>query len=60
MSAPINDTWLSGKPYYCKLCGVGMGEYMACEEPDCELESEETAQVRLTKARGAVPKGDAQ
>ena len=47
---PINDTWLSGKPFYCKLCGAGMGEYMACELPDCELESEADAQQRLARA----------
>src|SRR5262245_24499612 len=39
--------WLSGEPYYCKLCGAGGGEYMACEMPDCELESKEEAMTRL-------------
>lgn len=38
-----------GEPYYCKTCGFGIGEYFACEEPDCELESVEDAQAR--KAR---------
>lgn len=38
--------YLNGKPYYCKTCGLGLAEYMACEEDDCELESEEEAQKR--------------
>lgn len=53
---PLNDTWLSGKPYYCKICGLGMGEYMACEEPDCELESERDAQLRLDQASPKDPR----
>ena len=48
--APINDSWLSGKPYYCRECGLGYGEFLACEEPDCLLESHEDAQDRLRKA----------
>lgn len=47
---PINDTWLSGKPYYCALCGLGYGEFMACEEVDCRLETEAKAQARLRAA----------
>lgn len=35
-----------GSPYYCKLCGKGWAEYNACEETDCELESETTARSR--------------
>ncbi len=35
-----------GHPFYCKICGVGFAEYMACEETDCELESEQTAKSR--------------
>lgn len=38
--------YLDGKPYYCALCGLGFDEFMACEEPDCKLESEEEAQER--------------
>jgi hypothetical protein len=38
-----------GKPYYCALCGLGLAEYIACEEPGCELETAETA---LNRARG--------
>lgn len=44
---PVNDTWLSGRPFYCRLCGAGYGEYIACEMPDCSLESVEDAQERL-------------
>lgn len=35
-----------GKPYYCSLCGLGYSEMLACEEPDCQPESEETAKLR--------------
>lgn len=52
---PVNDTWLSGKPYYCEVCGLGMGEYMACEEVACCLESAESAQKRLAKERRKLP-----
>jgi hypothetical protein len=40
-----------GKPFYCKLCGCGFGEYLACEMPDCELESEKDAEKRLGKRK---------
>ena len=36
----------NGRPYYCVKCGLGFQEYMACELPDCELESEASAEVR--------------
>lgn len=39
-----------GKPYYCRLCGGGFGEYIACEMPDCELESETEARKRRAKS----------
>lgn len=35
-----------GKPYYCEVCGLGLSEFMACEEPDCKLEDSATAQLR--------------
>lgn len=35
-----------GKPFYCAVCGMGWGEYGACEEPDCELETQEAASKR--------------
>ena len=44
-----------GKPYYCALCGAGFGEYMACEMPDCELESEQEAQDRAAHHAGDGP-----
>jgi hypothetical protein len=43
-----------GNPYYCTTCGAGFDEFMACEMPDCELESKQTAkqrQRRLLKAK---------
>lgn len=36
-----------GRPYYCTLCGCGFGEFLACEEGDCELESDAEAWKRL-------------
>jgi hypothetical protein len=47
---PLNDTYLSGRPYYCDLCGAGYAEYIACEMPDCMLESVDAARARLVKA----------
>lgn len=35
-----------GKPFYCVKCKMGFGEYMACELPDCKLESEASAEMR--------------
>lgn len=44
-----------GKPFYCIKCRLGYGEYLACELPDCKLESEASAEARaaLSKATGA-------
>ena len=42
--------WLSGKPYYCKACGLGGGEVMACEDGGCEMESEAEAVARQEAA----------
>jgi hypothetical protein len=41
--------WKDGKPYYCVACGLGWGEFIACEEVDCELESEVEAQKRAAE-----------
>lgn len=41
-----------GRPYYCKTCGAGFGEFVACEDPDCELEPESAAVSRsLTRSQ---------
>lgn len=48
-----------GKPYYCALCGLGIDEFMACEEPDCKLEPEEKAQQRAkTKPTSTRRRGE--
>jgi hypothetical protein len=39
-----------GKPFYCALCGLGFGEMMACEEPDCQPETEAAAKARQKAA----------
>lgn len=49
------DPWLSGEPYYCVLCGAGGGEFMACEMPDCKLESKAAAQKRRRAALASHP-----
>jgi hypothetical protein len=45
----FDRTPYNGRPYYCKTCGMGFAEYMACEEPNCELESEAEAITRKEK-----------
>ena len=38
---------------FCKTCGLWFGEFMACEEMDCELETSEEAWERIQrKAKG--------
>lgn len=32
---------------FCKTCGLWFGEFMACEEMDCELETSEEAARRI-------------
>jgi hypothetical protein len=44
--SPYDRHTYDGRPFYCADCGVGWGEFMACEEPDCRLESEAEAQRR--------------
>ena len=36
-----------GQPFYCEVCGAGWGEFIACEMPDCSLETVEEAETRL-------------
>src|SRR5688500_2390241 len=48
-----------GKPFYCKTCGLGWNEYGACEEVECQIETEAEAQTRradnpLPRARSSV------
>jgi hypothetical protein len=38
-------SYTDGRPYYCKACGSGWGEYLACESA-CELESTADAEAR--------------
>lgn len=44
--------WLNGEPYYCAICGAGLGEYQACEMPDCRLETREDARKRALATSG--------
>ena len=39
-----------GKPYYCVTCGLGFAEFIACEDGDCKLEGEASAQARADAA----------
>ena len=41
---------------YCKLCGLGPREWMECEMPDCEIETQAEADER--KARAILSKQD--
>lgn len=52
----MDRTPYDGKPFYCKTCGLGLGEFMACEEPDCVLETTEEAERRAA-LRSPVGKG---
>jgi hypothetical protein len=36
----------NGRPFYCATCGAGFGEFLACEEPDCQLETARQAKTR--------------
>jgi len=40
-----------GKPFYCAECGLGLGEYLACELPFCKLESDVKANARRQQHR---------
>ena len=41
---------LDGRPFYCKVCGLGLAEYWQCDDEDCELESGDEARARKAKA----------
>lgn len=36
----------NGRPFYCHICGAGFDEFMACEGPDCQLETKGEAEAR--------------
>jgi hypothetical protein len=42
----MERTITDGLPYYCTVCGMGWNEYGACEEIECQLESDERALAR--------------
>lgn len=41
----------NGKPFYCKVCGLGFSEFMSCDHDDCRLEDEATATARAEKVK---------
>lgn len=43
---PENRTPTDGYPYYCAVCGVGLAEFLSCEEIMCEMESKNKAKER--------------
>jgi hypothetical protein len=47
-----------GRPYYCQNCGDGLGEYLACEEPQCELETRYQAEARRKHKASEVTSQD--
>lgn len=40
-----------GEPYYCVTCGMGFGEFMACEDFGCQLETKDTAMARYREVK---------
>ena len=53
-----------GKPYYCRMCDLGLGEFLACEDTVCRLEGHTTALARKAiyergKADGAAEEREA-
>jgi hypothetical protein len=52
-SIPAERTrhYLDGEPYYCAICKLGYGEYMACELPNCRLESKATSMKRRNQRK---------
>lgn len=54
----MNDepTPTNGRPFYCQTCGAGFGEFIACEEPDCQLETVQQAENRMSKVK--IPAGE--
>ena len=49
INRPLNETFLCGRPFYCKVCGAGLGEWLECDG-ECELESAKVAEERLRAA----------
>ena len=50
---PDERTPHDGRPFYCVDCGAGFGEYLACEEGDCALESVATAEARAEQFKAS-------
>lgn len=46
--------YLDSQPYYCLTCGGGIAEYMACDEPNCQLEGKKTAKDRRERTLGLL------
>jgi hypothetical protein len=44
-----------GQPYYCTFCGSGLGEYYACDDVRCVLESAEAAKARKQSKNQPTP-----
>jgi len=48
--AALRDPY-DGEPFYCVTCSAGYGEYAACEDVACQLESKAAAEARKAKRR---------
>lgn len=44
-----------GEPFYCTHCGSGWGEYTACEDVRCALETKEAAMKRHEPSAAIPP-----
>ena len=40
---------------FCTVCGLWFGEFVACELPDCRLETEEEARMRIEAGKVTEP-----
>lgn len=48
-------TTTDGEPFYCTFCGAGWGEYGACEDVRCNLETKDAAMRRFVHVDAPPP-----
>lgn len=57
----VDRTPRDGLPYYCANCGLGYGEWLACDHLECgTLEPVEDAQARLPTSTNSESNSDGQ
>lgn len=45
----------NGKPFYCRVCGLGYLVFENCKDGVCELESDEDALERQSREENSEP-----